>query len=500
MQEDTQRHRSWSADCEVAKTSSEDNGHRVQPRGESYLSTSVQEVRRCLEQVSFLLSSFDFLLSDNNRASANGMLEKNLGLGLVCVENSATDPLILTACQVAFLRLRQICSHMFLVQEVLAELLDLESIDNMEQEFIRGATLANKNDRNLLSALRRMIEAKPEVVEEPEESEEVPSGELAAKFSSYLKSLKTKSNWPELRNRTQCQSCGDPPESAMVTSCLHVYCEECLEGLANKASAEDQDETACLVCGVAFKGAEPCAGLKELEWDDRWLLNEMADLKKRPQKINMEWVFHENKLVMSAKITAVRTQVEKWLEEEPDKKIIIFSQFHLIMRILEKVCLKKKWTFCTYNGLMSHQSRDKAIKDFAEDGDMKIMIASLKCGGIGLNLSMASKVVSIDLWFNNCVEQQAFCRVYRIGQESETFITRFIVNNSVDGKLMDMQLKKNALISQAMDDKSVMAKLTVDDILRLFGEVRLDKKTSRPFIYLEDDEKLDSLFEKKGEK
>ena len=105
----------------------------------------------------------------------------------------------------------------------------------------------------------------------------------------------------------------------------------------------------------------------------------------------------------------------------------------------------------------------------------------------------------IDLWFNSCIEQQAFCRVFRITQESETFITRFVVNESADGKLMDMQLKKNALVGQAMDDRSIMSRLTINEVLRLFGDISFDKD-KRPFIHLDDDEKLDSLFEKRDEK
>ena len=389
------------------------------------------------------------------------------------------------------------CAHIFLVQEILEELLDLESIDNMEQELICGATLENKNDRKLVAALRRMIEAKPETLEEHEEPEQVQPGDLAARFGSYLKTLKAKANWTELRIRTQCHSCGDPPENAVVTSCLHVYCEECLQGLANKASAKDQDKTGCLVCGEIFTGAEPCADLKELKWENDWLLNESASRKKKPKKVNMEWVYHENKLVMSAKTTAVGAQVKEWLKEEPDKKIIIFSQFHMIMQVLEKVCQKKSWKYCTYHGKMSHQARDQAIKQFTEDGNMKVMVASLKCGGVGLNLTMASRGICIDLWYNSCVEQQAFCRVFRIGQDSETFITRFVVEKSADCKLMDMQLRKNALISRAMEDRSVMSKLSTEDVLRLFGEVKLDKN-QRPFVHLDDDEKLDSLFEKRA--
>ena len=356
--------------------------------------------------------------------------------------------------------MRQLCAHTFLVQEVLEEIITLESIDNMEKAFISGATPGNMNmnDRILLEALRRMIKAKPEVVEQPEELEEVQTGELAAKLGRYLKSLKSKSNWAELRTRTQCHYCGDPPERAMVTSCLHVYCRECLQGMANSASAKDQDATTCLKCGVVYTGAESCAGLKEMEWDNNRLLNETASRRSRPKKVNMEWVSYENKLVSSAKITAVQVQVEQWLEEEPDKKIIIFSQFHMIMQILEKMCQQKGLRHILYHGKMSHTARDKAITEFTNDNDMKIMIASLKAGGIGLNLTIASKVVCIDLWFNFCVEQQASSRVFRMGQESETFITRFVVNRSAgsaDGKLMEMQMKKSALIGQAMDDRCV---------------------------------------------
>lgn len=86
----------------------------------------------------------------------------------------------------------------------------------------------------------------------------------------------------------------------------------------------------------------------------------------------------------------------------------------------------------------------------------------------------------------------AFCRVFRIGQKSETWITKFIVEDSADEKLMEMQLKKNALIGAAMDDKEMMFKLTVEEVMRLFGEVRFDKN-KKPFIVMGDDEKLDSI-------
>lgn len=56
---------------------------------------------------------------------------------------------------------------------------------------------------------------------------------------------------------------------------------------------------------------------------------------------------------------------------------------------------------------MSHDNRQKAIDDFGDPTKGKrIMLASLKCGGLGLNLTMASRVLTLDPWWNSAVEQQ----------------------------------------------------------------------------------------------
>jgi SNF2 family DNA or RNA helicase len=101
---------------------------------------------------------------------------------------------------------------------------------------------------------------------------------------------------------------------------------------------------------------------------------------------------------------------------------------------------------------MSLYARDKAISSFAEDPNSKVMLASLRCGGLGLNLTMASKVIMIDPWWNSASEQQAFCRVFRIGQVEETFMSRLCVRNTVDERLIQMQERKQEEIASVMED------------------------------------------------
>ena len=172
------------------------------------------------------------------------------------------------------------------------------------------------------------------------------------------------------------------------------------------------------------------------------------------------------------------------------------------MKVLGKVCVEQGWGYCNVsrrqepnenllnlltqlNGNMSNKARDKAIAKFREDPTVKILIASLKCGGVGLNLTMASRVICVDLWWNSSIEQQAFCRIFRIGQESETQIVRLIVKNTVDEKLQSLQDKKSAAIQEAIDDPKILERKSVTELMRLFGPVAEDENQKPFFVVVE---------------
>lgn len=57
-------------------------------------------------------------------------------------------------------------------------------------------------------------------------------------------------------------------------------------------------------------------------------------------------------------------------------------------------------------GRMPISARNESISKFRENPDVKIMIASLKTGGVGLDLSVANKCIMVDLWWNEAIEEQ----------------------------------------------------------------------------------------------
>lgn len=94
--------------------------------------------------------------------------------------------------------------------------------------------------------------------------------------------------------------------------------------------------------------------------------------------------------------------------------------------------------------------------------------------------------------FEHADRTPAFCRVLRFGQESETFITRIVVKNTVDEKLQAMQEAKTKVIDGAIDDERTLDKLSLTDLMRLFGTVELDED-HRPFILVDDEGEFDKI-------
>jgi SNF2 family DNA or RNA helicase len=55
--------------------------------------------------------------------------------------------------------------------------------------------------------------------------------------------------------------------------------------------------------------------------------------------------------------------------------------------------------FIRYDGKMSSIERETALQTFNNDSSVTVAMISLKCGGVGLNLTRASKVIMLDLWY-----------------------------------------------------------------------------------------------------
>ena len=120
---------------------------------------------------------------------------------------------------------------------------------------------------------------------------------------------------------------------------------------------------------------------------------------------------------------------------------------------------------------MSLPNRQSSISDFGNNIEAKVMIASLKAGGIGIDLTMANKCILVEPWWNDATQQQAFCRLFRIGQERNVEIVKLVIKDTIDVYMMNLQEKKSKNIDAAINEKAMTGRNTALELMKLFGEV-----------------------------
>jgi len=118
---------------------------------------------------------------------------------------------------------------------------------------------------------------------------------------------------------------------------------------------------------------------------------------------------------------------------------------------------------------MNVQSRDAALKDFREDSNVRVLLMSLKAGGVALNLTVASEVYLVDNWWNPAAEMQAIDRTHRLGQYRPIRAVRFIAEDTVEERVLQLQEKKRLVFDGTVGrDAGSLKMLTVDDMKSLF--------------------------------
>ena len=83
----------------------------------------------------------------------------------------------------------------------------------------------------------------------------------------------------------------------------------------------------------------------------------------------------------------------------------------------------------------------------------------------------ASHVLLLDLWWCPTTEDQAIDRCHRIGQRRTVKITRFIVEGSVEERILQIQEKKRQLVAAAFEwneDRTTSINLSMNDLMSLF--------------------------------
>lgn len=248
-------------------------------------------------------------------------------------------------------------------------------------------------------------------------------------------------------------SCDENVEEIIVTPCNHFCCEDCITFNTGPTSIESEDGfIECPVCRNEISQSE----LKYPKPSQHSVADYMSEL--------------EHNFQTSTKVNALLQNVNELLARDPSTKIVVFSQWTSMLDLIGVTLNRSGVASARLDGSMTRKDREKSVICFKENAKTSVMLMSLKAGGVGLNLVWATHVFIIDPWWNPAVEEQAIDRVHRIGQKREVTVMKFVMKDTVEERIVELQKQKKALAQGTLGmSKKDMKKIRLEDIKHLFN-------------------------------
>ena len=130
-------------------------------------------------------------------------------------------------------------------------------------------------------------------------------------------------------------------------------------------------------------------------------------------------------------------------EGDPNLKVLVFTEFVPTQEMLVQFLTQRGFEVVRLNGSMSLMERKSVQDAFAKDA--RILI-STDAGGEGINLQFCHVVINYDIPWNPMRLEQRIGRVDRIGQEHTVRAINFVIEDSVEHRVLEVLEEKLAVI------------------------------------------------------
>ncbi|PWN21483.1 hypothetical protein BCV69DRAFT_269201 [Microstroma glucosiphilum] len=149
-------------------------------------------------------------------------------------------------------------------------------------------------------------------------------------------------------------------------------------------------------------------------------------------------------------------------------KSIVFSQWTTMLDRIGKALHRAGISYVRLDGTMRRQERAVALEDFKSKKNVEVFLISLRAGGFGLNLVSACRAYIVEPAWNPALESQASDRIVRLGQTKPTIITKLIMKQSIEERMLELQKMKQDLANKVSEKRG-----KVDDKGDKHGDIRV---------------------------
>ncbi|KLT44189.1 hypothetical protein CC85DRAFT_242764 [Cutaneotrichosporon oleaginosum] len=263
----------------------------------------------------------------------------------------------------------------------------------------------------------------------------------------------------------------------LLTKCQHIYCSACFKRSVYPKwpRAVDGQARPCVICNEMLH-----LGRDVIEVCPP---SEMADEAPKKAVTRKKWERNPLEAVnMSTKMQYLLHELMKLSKRNPNSpnydpfsvgpdddddpvevsddgtplatKTIVFSQWTTMLDRIEDMLNEAHIQTCRLDGTMTREQRAEQIERLRTSKSIEVMLVSTRAGGVGLNLTAASRCYLIDPYWNPSVEAQAIDRIHRMGQTRPVLAIKLMIKDSVEEKLNKIQQKKAELANLSLKNMS----------------------------------------------
>lgn len=311
------------------------------------------------------------------------------------------------------LRLRQVCCHPLLLR-------GRSSVAN-------STAKANNESEPPSKRMKRELQETSKIGQDDDLRLDLTSDidELLTRFETNSSLEFTTETLKGLLERSfeeeECPICSDNQEDPVFLECLHSACRDCLVSHIDYLKKRGE-QAVCHICRAPTDSSR------------LFVINR-----------SLKCLQPLNRGLQSSKIRALITSLRQACSQGFGKAVV-FSQFTSFLDLIEINLKEAGFPVFRFDGSLTQTQRAAAIDGFrSSESRDAVLLLSQKAGGVGLNLVVANHAYLMDPWWNFANESQAIDRIHRMGQKDDVKVTRFIIQGTIEEKMLKIQEKKRAL-------------------------------------------------------
>lgn len=171
----------------------------------------------------------------------------------------------------------------------------------------------------------------------------------------------------------------------------------------------------------------------------------------------------------SLKMMSVIALIERILTTT-DELLLVISTYTQILDFCAALFDAKQWGFFRLDGSTDSSKRQTMVNSFnSRFTANRLFLLSAKAGGVGLNITGASRVIMMEPAWNPAIDAQSIARAWRFGQTRTVFVYRVFLSGSIEEVMLQRQLLKKDISDVTVDHGRVgEGKLTREEMKELF--------------------------------